>query len=260
MEAVAATAAPAEKALDADRAGDLTTFRELYQPHVRGVYDFALRLVRDRSLAAGVVRRTFEQAWDAYRERGTDVRDWLYAVAHDQAREAMRYRERRNGDEREAFDFTQIDADRLSRTDASFDRELVELVWDIAAELSLEEYSLLALEARHGIASENGTSMRTARLRAAFEERVTTELVVRRGRHVCAELAAALEAEGDQRSVRQHIRICSRCAASKRGFVSPTEVLRALAPMQPGRELEADLWRGLKLATRKRRRRRFGIL
>jgi hypothetical protein len=91
-----------------------------------------------------------------------------------------------------------------------------------------------------------------------FDARVTSDLVVRRGRRVCAELEALVEGEGGQ--LARHIRESERCRARKRSFVSPTVVLKAQAPMRLDSELEADLWRGLEVAARGRRRRLFGIL
>ena len=250
MEAVAATAARSDEAVDAPSA---MTFRALYEPHVAGVYDFVLRLVRDPSLAADVVRRTFATARDGYREQGNDVPEWLYGVARDQAAEALRYRTGRNGaHEREGLVFTRVDPNRSPDPSVQFDGEFVELVWDAASELSLDDYALLALHVRHGVAPTNGMALRVARLRESFDERVTTELVARRGRASCAELEALLSRGG---AVQYHIRGCTPCRESMRRFASPTDVLAALAPMRPGRQLEADL-----LHAFGRRRRRFGIL
>src|SRR5205085_276728 len=61
---------------------------------------------------------------------------------------------RRNGAEREALDFTQVDGDRVPNPSVVFDHELVELVWDAAAALPPEEYSLLVLQVRHELSAE----------------------------------------------------------------------------------------------------------
>src|SRR5438270_1559172 len=69
MEAVAATAAPADDALAArTRTGDREAFKALYEPHVGGVFDFVLRVVRDRDEATAVVRREIAKAWELFRE------------------------------------------------------------------------------------------------------------------------------------------------------------------------------------------------
>jgi hypothetical protein len=51
MEAVAATAAPAEAQDARALAGDREAFNALYRPHFEAVYDFVLRIVRERELA-----------------------------------------------------------------------------------------------------------------------------------------------------------------------------------------------------------------
>src|SRR5438128_44887 len=148
MEAAAATAPPAGGALDARaRTGDREAFNALNAPHFAGVYDYVLRVVRDRDLAAAAVRATFARAW------------------HDSA-----------------------------------------------------------------------------------------ELVARRGRHNCTELDILLSA-ADAQYVSQHVHRCARCHESKRRFVSPAEVLKALTAMAPTRKLRHEIFGG-----RRRRRRLFGIL
>src|SRR6478672_10248926 len=73
MEAVAATAPPAE-AQDAQAlAGDREAFNTLYRPQFEAVYDFVLRVVREGDLAADVVRDTFARAWRAFPEQGKDA-------------------------------------------------------------------------------------------------------------------------------------------------------------------------------------------
>ncbi len=262
MEAVAATAAPADEAVDArTQAGDREAFIALYGPHFEGVYDYVLRVVRDRAVAADVVVETFAKARRAFPEQGNEVSAWLFTTARACALDALRYRRDRDGSEREALDFTRIDGDRVPDASVLFDRELVELVWDTAASLSLEDYSLLALAVRHDLSADaiaeqlglNGAvSTRLVRTRFAFDEEVTSELVVRRGRHNCTELEI-LAAGDDSRSVSQHMRRCSRCQESKDRFVSPTEVLGGLAGIAPDSQLRRQVF------SAPGRRRRFGL-
>src|SRR5439155_12403407 len=249
MEAVAAAAAPADEALDARaRAGDREAFRSLYGPHFEGVYDYVLRVVRDRELAADVVRSTFAQAWHAFPEQGNEVSAWLFVTARACALDVLRYRRDRNGSDREALDFTQMDGNRAPDASMAFDMELVELVWDAAAALPRDEYSLLALQLRHELTADaigeqlglNGAvSTRLLRTQDSFEERVTTELVARRARHNCTELDIVLS-QGDAKDVSHHIRRCARCHESKSRYVSPAEVLGGLAPMAPTHSLRQE--------------------
>lgn len=261
MEAVAATAAPADEAVDArTRAGDRDAFIALYGPQFEGVYDYVLRVVRDSAVAAGVVVETFAKAWRAFPEQGNEVSAWLFMAARACALNALRYRKDRDGSDREALVFTRVDGDRVPDASVVFDRELVELVWDTAASLPLGDYSLLALEVRHGLSADaigeqlglnDAVSTRLARTRCAFDEEVTSELVVRRARHNCTELQI-LAAEGDGRSVLQHVRCCPRCLENRSRFVSPTDVLGGLAPIAPSRSLRRQVFAA------RGRRRRFG--
>ena len=255
MEAVAATAAPAEAQDARALAGDRETFNELYRPHFEAVYDFVVRTVGERELAAGIVRETFARAWHAFPEQGSDVGAWLFTTARTVALDTLRYRRDRNGDEREALHFTGLDGDRVPDATVVFDRRLAELVWDAASELSRDEYSLLALHLRHDVAPEElgESAARVARLCEAFDEQVTFRLVAQRSQHNCTELEI-LAAEDDERGIGRHIRDCVRCRESMDAFVSPAAVLGGLARLPPPRALAREIFR------RARRRRVFGIL
>jgi DNA-directed RNA polymerase specialized sigma24 family protein len=255
MEAVAATAAPAGAQDARARAGDREAFNELYGPHFEEVYDYVLRILGEREPAAGVVRETFARAWRAFPEQGNDVAAWLYTTARSCALDALRYRRDRNGAEREALVFTLVDGDRVPDATVLFDRGLVELVWDAAAALPREDYSLLALHVRHGLsADELGEhAPRVARLRNAFDQQVTSRLVVARARHTCSELEL-LVALDDDGQIGQHIRHCDRCRVTTSAFVLPSLVLGSLEQIAPSRSLAREIFR------RPPRRRLFGVL
>jgi DNA-directed RNA polymerase specialized sigma24 family protein len=252
MEAVAATAAPAEARDARALAGDRTAFTTLYGPHFEGAYDFVLRIVGEREPAAAAVRDAFARAWQAFPEQGNDVSAWLFTIARTCALDSLRYRRDRNGDEREALDFTRVDGDRVPDATVLFDHALVELVWDTAAALPREDYSLLALDVRHGVPVD-GASVRLARIRHAFDEQVTHRLLAARARHTCTKLAIFV-AQGDQRDVAQHIRACPTCREGTRAFVPPTRVLAGIAPIPPVRGLRREIF------GRPPRRRLFGVL
>src|SRR3954454_320741 len=92
MEAVAATAAPADAADARALAGDREAFNLLYRPLFDAVYDYVLRVVADSDLAADAVRETFARAWRAFPEQGNDVAVWLFTTARTCALESLRYR------------------------------------------------------------------------------------------------------------------------------------------------------------------------
>jgi DNA-directed RNA polymerase specialized sigma24 family protein len=255
MEAVAATAAPAEAQDVRALAGDRTAFNSLYAPQFEAVYDFVLRVVGERELAGDVVRDTFARAWRAFPEQGNEIAAWLLTTARTCALDALRYRRDRNGAERDAVHFTRVDGNRMPDS-AVFDRALAELVWDAAAALSREDYSLLALHVRHGLSPEalrDAAGARVTRTCKVFDEQVTFRLVADRARHACAELQI-LAAQGEERAIAAHIRGCDRCNESRRAFVPPTEVLGSLALVEADRRLRRELFR------RARRRRVFGML
>src|SRR3954469_9610199 len=250
MEAVAATAAPADADDTRALAGDREAFNSLYRPLFEPVYDYVLRVVGERELAADAVREAFSRAWRELPEQGNDVAAWLFTTARSCALESLRYRRDRNGAEREALHFTQVDGDRVPDA-AVFDHALAELVWDAAAALPREEYSLLALQVRHDLTPEaigeqlgqNGAvSARLSRTRETFDEHVSFRLVADRARHTCTALEI-LVAESDDREIAQHIRRCDRCLESMRAFVSPAEVLGSLTPIAPARGLQREIFK-----------------
>jgi DNA-directed RNA polymerase specialized sigma24 family protein len=255
MEAAAATAAPAEARDGRALAGDRQAFNSLYRPRFEAVYDFVLRIVGERELAAAVVRETFARAWRAFPEQGNDVAAWLFTTARDCALDALRYRRDRNGAEREALHFTSVDGDRVPDATVVFDQPLAELVWDAAVGLPRDEYSLLSLHVRHDFsADEIGESAtRLARLREALDKHVTFQLVAARARHTCTELEF-LVMQGEEREVWRHVGRCERCGESMRAFVSPAAVLGSLERMGPPRSLEREIFK------RAPRRRLFGLL
>jgi DNA-directed RNA polymerase specialized sigma24 family protein len=250
MEAAAATAAPVDGQLARAQAGDREAFNELYGPHFEEVYDYVLRILGEREPAAVVVRETFARAWRAFPEQGNEVAAWLYTTARSCALDALRYRRDRNGDEREALEFTLVDGDRVPDATVVFDRGLVELVWDAAAALPKEEYALLALHVRHGLSADalGEQRIRLTRLREAFDERVTPRLVVLRALHSCTELEILVAQEGE-RQVARHIRRCGRCRETGRAFVSPAQVLAGLEWIAPANGLRREIF---KPATRRR--------
>jgi RNA polymerase sigma-70 factor (ECF subfamily) len=255
MEAVAATAAPAEAEDSRALAGDREAFNTLYRPHFEAVYDYVLRVVREHELATEVVRETFTRAWAGFPEQGSDVAGWLFTTARSSALDALRYRRDRNGAEREGLHFTRVDGDRVPDATVLFDQRLAELVWDAAAALRPEEYSLLALAVRHDLSPEDigEPAPRLARLREGLDDHVTFQLVADRARHTCTELEI-LVAQSGAHDVARHIRRCARCRESMRAFVSPSAVLGSLERMAPPAGIERQIFK------RARRRRVFGIL
>ncbi|MCW3843450.1 RNA polymerase sigma factor [Micromonospora yasonensis] len=84
------------------RAGDPDAFRDLFDEHVRSVYNHGFRLTGDWSVADDVVSLTFLEAWrlrdriDAGAEGGS-LRPWLLGIATNVARNVRRAARRHAG-------------------------------------------------------------------------------------------------------------------------------------------------------------------
>ena len=207
MEAAAATAAPAGAA-DARALAGPRSVQLVVPPAFDAVYDYVLRIVGDRDLAAAAVRETFARAWRAFPEQGNDVAAWLFTTARTCALQSL----------------------RLPREEYSL--------------LALETRHDLTAEAIGEQLGHNGAvSARLSRTREAFDERVSFRLVAERARHTCTALEI-LVVDADDRELAQHIRGCERCRESTRAFVSPAEVLGSLAPIAPAPGLRREIFKG----------------
>jgi DNA-directed RNA polymerase specialized sigma24 family protein len=184
--------AVAERPPNDERLGELTAdghaeaFSALYDRHFQGVYDFAFRAVRDSDTAAEVVYESFARTWAALRKRPVgDVRTSLYAAAFRAAVERAPKPVGRS----EAASFTALDTSRLADPATVIrDTELVALVWNAAAALSIRDYGLLDLQLRKrlppgALAAELGVKRAAldARVGRLNEELVTTVLEKRDG-------------------------------------------------------------------------------
>ena len=249
MEAAAANLDRAVELAARTSSGDREAFVSLYGPDFDGLFDVALRTVQEREAASEIVRAGLERAWDLFREEGAPyaVGTWLHVLVRDAAlaRPAARRRPLTVVVEREALEYTQVDTSRLSDPAIAFDKELVELVWDAAAALERDGYSLLDLHLRHDLSvdelaaeldvSREQLAWQLSKLCTALENSVSSTLLATRARHNCADLDAALSANGMSvaRSVQRHVRDCADCRKTRRQFPSATEILGSLAPLQP---------------------------
>ena len=111
--------------------------------------------------------------------------------------------------EREALEYTQVDTSRLSDPGIAFDKELIELVWDAAAALDRDGYSLLDLHLRHDLSVDElacelevpreQLAWQLSRLCNALENSVASTLLATRARHNCEDLDAALSSNRHER-------------------------------------------------------------
>lgn len=244
--------------------GDREAFAELYERYFGRIFDFTVRTVRDHHLARDVVQTTFVKAWEKLRaqQQVRHVKAWLFTIARNAAIDELR-RRRRLVSAPSGEDTPQlavIDLDRWADPElVQRDRELVEMVWSAAQALNPDEYTLLDLHLRQQLSADEladalqlqkgAVYTRLSRLRGALEAAVTAQVLARRGREDCPELAALLqEAEKTdltpelRRTVERHVADCPICEERKRRLLAPAEVFASLAPVAVDGELRRSIW------------------
>ena len=186
-------------------------FGQLYKEHFDGLYDFVVRIVRDHDLAGEVVQATYTKAWNELREGHelTYPKSWLYAVARNHALDELRRRRRLT---EEPLAYAEPDPSRLSDPqEVAEANELVELVWDSAAALNPDEYSLLDLHVRHGFGpaeladalelERGAVYTRLSRLRRSLESSVASTLLLRGPGSTSPEISGSCTSETRLREV-----------------------------------------------------------
>jgi RNA polymerase sigma factor (sigma-70 family) len=246
--------------------GDQAAFAALYERYFDGVYDFALRTARRPDIAADIVQSTFTRAWDRIRKgkAGKNLKVWLYAIARKTAIDRIPRSNRPAPDASPEFIgrppvFAQLSSASPRVEAALEDEELVGIVWGSASALSPKQYSLLDMHLRRRVTADelaeglhvtrsNAYTM-LSRLRGVLADSVTYTVLVRRGRAECRELGYTVSqiqgspyTEKARGLVQRHVRMCSRCQANKRQYVSPLDIFAGLAlvPAAPG--VKGSIW------------------
>jgi RNA polymerase sigma-70 factor (ECF subfamily) len=138
--------------------GDMTgALRRLMQRHGRWVYRYCRRQLRDATLAEDVCQEVFI---DAYRDLGgfkgrSKIRTWLFAIARNQVRNAVRSRTRRDGPVVELAESADVSDLRPSPLEVLDEMRLLELVVTRARELSVELRGALLLRYQQGFTFED---------------------------------------------------------------------------------------------------------
>jgi RNA polymerase sigma factor (sigma-70 family) len=215
MVAVAEHRLTDEQLAEQTTAGDAQAFAALFERHLQGVYDLALRVLRDEAAAVDAVTESFANVWGALRRGAPDgVRACIYAAAYN----AAVTRARRGRGSLDGGSFTALDAGRLADPAPILrDPELVDIVWESASALDARDYALLDLQLRKGLtpdelAAELGFKRATLDARLA---RLKDELV-----------ASVAGARGGGPPAR----------------VSPLAIFAALAPVTPPTALSQAVW------------------
>jgi DNA-directed RNA polymerase specialized sigma24 family protein len=222
--------------------GDQAAYGVLYSRYFPRIYDFALRLTRDKEIAALSVQVAFLRALGAAQAgEAAPFRLQLYAAACLDALERLRARRGPLPEEDESF--AQLDGSRL--TPQIVPAELPDLgviTWQVCRDTKPEEYELLDLGFRqHLEPGELASVLRTrvetvegrlARLRGAFEGTFSALLLYRRGRRACLDLDMLIGDGGwsasVRRSVQRHLQSCQTCQATRRRYPAAIDLFAAL--------------------------------
>ena len=231
-------------------AGEQASLAELYQRYAGPLFDFSARIV-GRDAAPDVVQATFVKAWASIQKQAAPryPKAWLYSIARNEAIDELRRSSRAAptdfDDEFTSLDMAAAETAETSPEVAIQDQEMAQLVWASAAALSEESRSLLDMQLRHDLSSEEiadllGVDMQNAykkmsRVRASLEEAVSDELL-RRERGNCDELdaltadfeSAELTASA-RRAISKHVRSCDVCEERRRQMTSPTALFARLS-------------------------------
>jgi RNA polymerase sigma factor (sigma-70 family) len=233
--------------------GDEAALAALYDRHLRGVYDFVARVVRDPAAAEDLTQMTFIRAWES-RHKLRDpsrVKGWLFTIAHNLA---LNHVTRGHPTEPidEQFDLATPAAGPEAELEA---KDAAQLVWAAAASLEPRQYAVLDLSLRRDlptpeIAEVLGVSSSHAavllnRAREALGNAVRYLLVARRRDH-CARLAELVPARlesltPEQRTtVDRHMRRCPECQGLAHRLTRPAELFGGLLPLQLPNSLKKE--------------------
>lgn len=242
--------------VEAARSGDTGALAALYERYFDPVYDFALRLTRDRDEAADVAQESFLKAMNAIGglKQGASFRSWIYTIARNTALNRLERKHRTRP-------LTLIDADGeesaldvadpsrfASPEEAAEAASAARLVWEAAAGLDPRQLSLLDLHLRKGLEAEeiaavlgitrNNAYVMLHRLKKAVESAITAYVLWKQAGERCPALAALLEpaAAGGgmtpaiRKTVERHAERCHTCDERRRRL-APLAVFGALAPV-----------------------------
>ena len=227
---------------------DEQAFIALYHRYFARVYDLAIRLSRDRDVAAMVAQASFFRVYQGLRASPPPgaFKVQLFAIARRDLTDRMRRHRGPVLEGEEAF----VNADPNLLTNAALAPELPELariVWQTARGLKPDEYELLDLHVRQLLdANEIATVVgsrpeavqaRLVRLRDALEESFTSFVLLSRGRRECLDLDFLV---GDEewspmlrRRIIEHLQGCQICQATRRRYPTAAEVLATVTPVAP---------------------------
>jgi DNA-directed RNA polymerase specialized sigma24 family protein len=245
--------------------GDGKGLRLLFERYHVALYDLALRTARDPIIAASAVADTFVDAWFSLRQgaKPSDLPAWLGVDARQETLALLAAAASSPDGDGAASDLESFvavgSADSAGVTTEHAASDLTRIVWDVAASLPPEDYSLLHLHLRNDFSAAQlaeplgeppGDVLTTLlRLTASFEAEVTERAIASQRRVICPDLAALLPGPFSESSdierrilVRRHLRDCVACQEYARSLAKPTELLTMLPALAPTASGVATLW------------------
>jgi RNA polymerase sigma factor (sigma-70 family) len=246
--------------------GDNAAFAELYERYFDNVYDFLVRMVRNREEAADLAQDTFLRAMNGLGSlsKGGSFKSWLFTIARNTALNRMERTSRLQPLAQETADGEEVelqvvDTSRFSDPEqAAQASAYAALVWEAAASLDPRSYAVLDLSVRQNLSSEelaevlgvkrNNAYVMVNRMKSALEDAIGSLALMRNGRRECAALDAALsklqiaELTPEARKVvDRHARGCKTCKEQRRNLASPFAVFAALGLVYPANELRSAI-------------------
>ena len=243
-----------ERLVLALRAGDQDAFGRLFDRWYDRVHELARRITRDDALAADVAQDAFLAAWQRL-DRLDDPASfggWLLRIARNRALDVVRspaHTRTQADDDVSTLVDEAATGDRLVElgdpADVAGDREVQELIWSAAATLGERDLTALDLSLRHGLEpgeigevlgiNRNAANQLVHRMRGRLATAIGSRVLWRGGQPACAELRAALAADGldefDARAVRvadRHAGSCEACTRRRESRLDPAQLFASV--------------------------------
>ena len=273
MQPMPSAGTPDRDLVLACQGGDMAAFEGLYRTYFSSVYDFAARTMKDRHGAADVVQEAFIKAYARIDQlRDPDAfRPWLYSIVRREALNGFRDQSRETvtstletDDASAPNPLLSQEADDLAE-DPVVAAELSDsatLVWEAAASLDADTYTVLDLHVRQGLTSaeiaevldisKGNAYTKVNRMKERTGAAISTYLLIRKGSKDCDDLSGIVASvplppvtPKLRRAVDRHTRTCEVCEERRKALVTPMSIFAALAAVPPPAGLESAMWKNV---------------